>query len=74
MSAPNEGRQSPDPERQHGRQQQDPPASSLSDLSAASNSDKAKDVSKGQLANLESNPEHPLKKYAEEKTSKKQDE
>jgi len=71
MSAPNQGRQSPDPERQQGRQQQEPPALNPNDQGAAPSKDYAKEASNNQLGDLESNPEHPLKKHAEEKTSKK---
>lgn len=65
MSAPNEGRQSPDPERQTGAQQQDPTASNPNEQTGGpekSNEDQLKDLS--------SNPTHPLEKAAEDKTSK----
>ncbi|KIW08353.1 uncharacterized protein PV09_01269 [Verruconis gallopava] len=63
MSAPNQGRQSPDPERQTGAQQQDPPASGQFGKQSDDNN---KEILEG----LKSNPEHPLEKFAEEKTSK----
>ncbi|EUC37806.1 hypothetical protein COCVIDRAFT_114232 [Bipolaris victoriae FI3] len=69
MSAPNAGRQSPDPERQSGAQ-----AGQISDNvnqqgagpkeGAEKSSDNTKDT-------LSSNPEHPLKEHSEETTSKK---
>ena len=63
MSAPNQGRQSPDPERQTGAQQSDPPASGKHEQQGSKDN-------KETLAGLSSNPEHPLAKAAEEKTSK----
>ena len=66
MSAPNEGRQSPQPERQSESQQAPPAEPRKEDGSTASgNSAGHNDASK-----LESNPEHPLEKEAERKTSK----
>jgi hypothetical protein len=69
MSAPNAGRQSPEPERQ-------------SDAQTGQTSDNVNnqggDVAKGSEKNsddtksgLSSNPEHPLAKHADETTSKK---
>ncbi|KAF2236112.1 hypothetical protein EV356DRAFT_498962 [Viridothelium virens] len=69
MSAPNQGRQSPDPERQTGGQLHDPQAKP-NELGAAPSQDHAKDASEQQKANLPSNPTGPLEKAAEEKTSK----
>ena len=70
MSAPNEGRQSPQPERQSDKQQAAPPA----DPSAAKKDggNLGDDTAKGHndTTKLASNPEHPLEKAAEEKTSK----
>jgi len=65
-SAPNEGRQSPPPERQTGAQQQEPPASGhgVNKLE-----DKAKD-NKAQHENLESNPKGPLDDAVKEKFAK----
>ena len=67
MSAPNEGRQSPEPERQTESQQAAPPAQprKADGSTASGNSEGHNDTSK-----LASNPEHPLEKKAEEKTSK----
>ncbi|KIX02358.1 uncharacterized protein Z518_08299 [Rhinocladiella mackenziei CBS 650.93] len=68
MSAPNQGRQSPDPERQTGAQQQahpSQPGTGKMDNSQAKNKGK-----EDQTANLESNPVHILAASAEEKTSK----
>lgn len=62
MSAPNQGRQSPDPERQTGAQAGAPASGKHDNKGTADN--------KETLANLESNPTHPLQKSAEEKTSK----
>ena len=63
MSAPNQGRQSPDPERQTGAQQRDPPASG--DSGAKTSTD-----NKATLDKLQSNPTHVLENEAEKKTSK----
>ncbi|KAF2244480.1 hypothetical protein BU26DRAFT_523128 [Trematosphaeria pertusa] len=71
MSAPNAGRQSPDPERQTGAQQQDPVASNVNEQGGAPSQGNAKEASDDQKASLSSNPTHPLEKFAEEKTSKK---
>ncbi|KAF2500668.1 hypothetical protein BU16DRAFT_523438 [Lophium mytilinum] len=65
MSAPNAGRQSPEPETQTGAQQQD--ANSKPNDQGAADQGNAKE----ELAGLESNPTHILAKAAEEKTSKK---
>ncbi|KIW91830.1 uncharacterized protein Z519_07800 [Cladophialophora bantiana CBS 173.52] len=68
MSAPNQGRQSPDPERQTGAQQQDHPSqpgSGKLDNSQAKNEGKD-----DQTANLASNPKHVLHDHAETKTAK----
>jgi len=68
MSAPNQGRQSPDPENQTGAQQQDPPSQSGGgklDSSQGKNEGK-----EDQTANLESNPKHILQDSAETKTAK----
>ncbi|KAJ9621316.1 hypothetical protein H2203_007368 [Taxawa tesnikishii (nom. ined.)] len=68
MSAPNEGRQSPEPEQQSNKQTgqtADPNAQG-----AAPSETHAQEASKEQLKNLPSNPEPPLAKAAEEKTSK----
>jgi hypothetical protein len=63
MSAPNQGRQSPDPEHQSGAQQSTTLGSGEHSATKDSNQ-------KDTLAGLPSNPEHPLQKAAEEKTSK----
>jgi hypothetical protein len=67
MSAPKPGRESPDPEEQHG-QQKDPPASGLTGTDASMD---LKELNKKQLEGLQSNPVHPLAQASEEKTSKK---
>lgn len=69
MSAPNQGRQSPDPERQPGKQLQEPPALRPNEQGAEPEGG-AKDTSKDQLGGLSSNPAHPLEKAAQEKLSK----
>lgn len=68
MSAPNPGRQSPDPERQTGAQQQAPPAG---DVNKQGGDEGVSHKHEDQTAGLSSNPTHPLEKFAEEKTSKK---
>ncbi|KAL9107709.1 MAG: hypothetical protein Q9227_007424 [Pyrenula ochraceoflavens] len=71
MSAPNEGRQSPPPERQTGAQLHDPPAGGKA--GAAPSETHAQEVSdKTKHEGLESNPTHPLEAAAEEKTKKTQ--
>ena len=70
MSAPNEGRQSPDPERQTGAQQQEPPATDPNKQGQAASDSEPADKSKEQLKGLESNPKHPLKDEADAKVSK----
>jgi len=69
MSAPNAGRQSPEPERQTGAQQQDPQAQP--DQGATPSDDKSNKSSEDQLKGLSSNPTHILAQASEEKTSKK---
>jgi len=67
MSAPNQGRQSPEPERQAGSQvgQQAQP-----NQGAAPSETHAADASKEQLGKLSSNPKGPLEDAAKEKTNK----
>lgn len=63
MSAPNAGRQSPDPEQQHGSQG--------TDAQAAPNDQGAnQDSTKDQLKDLSSNPTAPLEHASQEKTKK----
>ncbi|TVY28199.1 hypothetical protein LHYA1_G003356 [Lachnellula hyalina] len=66
MSAPNEGRQSPPPEEQSGKQQQDTPATGQGVNKDSNN----KDDSKSQLEGLSSNPKGPLDDHVAE-TAKK---
>ncbi|KAI9839800.1 MAG: hypothetical protein M1837_001999 [Sclerophora amabilis] len=69
MSAPYAGRQSPDPERQTGAQQQDPPSTGKAD--AAPSSTSAKEESETTKNHgLESNPKGQLEDKAAEKLSK----
>ncbi len=69
MSAPQAGRQSPDPESQMGHQQTEPTAQP-NQQGAAPSEEHAKDASEEQKSSLPSNPTHPLAKASEEKTSK----
>ncbi|KAF1932562.1 uncharacterized protein M421DRAFT_416187 [Didymella exigua CBS 183.55] len=66
MSAPQQGRQSPEPERQSDAQkgQQAQPNQQGGETQTQQQSDASKN-------NLSSNPEHVLAKHAEETTSKK---
>lgn len=69
MSAPNQGRQSPDPENQTGAQLQDPPAEGKVDAApSATHAQEKSDQVKHH--GLDSNPTHPLEAAAEEKTKK----
>lgn len=68
MSAPNQGRQSPEPETQSNAQAGK--TANPNDQGGAPSSDHAGDASAEQLKNLSSNPTGPLDKAAEEKTSK----
>jgi len=61
-----EGRQSPEPERQTGAQQQDPPGSGQG-TDNAENKDK---VLKSELENLESNPKGPMDDALKDKFTK----
>ncbi|GAM88065.1 hypothetical protein ANO11243_060950 [Dothideomycetidae sp. 11243] len=70
MSAPNQGRQSPDPENQTGAQQQKPPASNPNEQGAAPSAEHGKERSDEQKDQLESNPKGPLEDAAKEKTAK----
>ncbi|QIW95107.1 hypothetical protein AMS68_000625 [Peltaster fructicola] len=67
MSAPNAGRQSPEPERQAGSQGNDPLASNVNDQGGESKSNEA---SSDTLKNLESNPKHILDDASKEKNKK----
>jgi hypothetical protein len=69
MSAPNPGRQSPEPEKQT-EAQSGQTSKNVNDQGGAPSkgAEKASDDTKG---GLESNPTHPLAKHAEETTSKK---
>ena len=68
MSAPNAGRQSPEPENQSGKQIHEPASG---DIGAAPSETHAKEVSEEQkLSTLSSNPTGPLEDAAHEKVSK----
>ncbi|KAH7045854.1 hypothetical protein B0J12DRAFT_627335 [Macrophomina phaseolina] len=69
MSAPNAGRQSPEPERQSDIQQKGAQAAP-NDLGAGPDQG-SKQASEDHKSGLSSNPTHPLAKHAEETTSKK---
>ncbi|PMD22970.1 hypothetical protein NA56DRAFT_644556 [Hyaloscypha hepaticicola] len=66
MSAQNEGRQSPPPERSTGAQQQDTP----SDGQGVNEGTNNKDESKSQLESLSSNPKGPLDEHLKDTVSK----
>ncbi|EME41668.1 hypothetical protein DOTSEDRAFT_46600 [Dothistroma septosporum NZE10] len=70
MSAPNQGRQSPDPDQQKESQIRAPATDVNNQGQEASQG--AAEASKDQLKNLGSNPGGPLDKAAEEKTAKTQ--
>ena len=77
MSSQNAGRQSPDPERQTGSQQQDVPGSGKIDdaLSASGASRPAPESAQQQSekqkqTSLQSNPVHPLERAEEAKYAK----
>ena len=67
MSAPNQGRQSPDPERQTDQQQQKPPATDPNKQGQADSDQQPAEQSKESLKNLDSNPKHVLQEEAERK-------
>ncbi|KAK5056060.1 hypothetical protein LTR84_012611 [Exophiala bonariae] len=69
MSAPNAGRQSPEPENQSGSQQQAHPAQPGS--GKIDNSKGKNEGKEDQTSGLSDNPTHPLAAHAEETTSKK---
>ena len=64
MSAPNQGRQSPEPEQQSGKQLHEPVAGNPNKQGAESASDK---TSSEALKNLESNPKHVLEDASKER-------
>jgi len=65
MSAPNQGRQSPEPERQSGAQ-----AGATTDSGKVDESSKKDEGKDNQTSGLSSNPTHPLEQAAKDKTSK----
>ena len=69
MSAPEQGRQSPDPERSTGAQT-GTTAENPNEQGAAPSDTHAQEASKDQLNKLESNPKGPLEDAAETKTAK----
>jgi hypothetical protein len=70
MSAPNAGRQSPEPEKQT-EAQSGQTSSNVNDQGGADSFEgDAKEASKDTKEGLSSNPEHPLAKHAEDTTSK----
>jgi len=68
MSAPNAGRQSPEPETQSGAQGKDPMSDGKVDDTPKD--DFAKGESEDTKGGLESNPTHPLQQAADDKVSK----
>jgi len=70
MSAPQPGRQSPDPERQSDAQAGQT-SDNVNKQGGAPSQDHAKEASDDFKDNLSSNPEHPLAQHAEDVTSKK---
>jgi len=70
MSAPNPGRQSPDPERQTGAQQQDVPGTTgqISDEESSGENQKQSEDTKH--TGLESNPKAPMDAKADIVTAK----
>jgi hypothetical protein len=70
MSAPNAGRQSPEPETQSNAQS-GTTTTDVNDQGGAPKHGNAQENSDDTKGALSSNPTHPLEKHAEEKTSKK---
>jgi hypothetical protein len=70
MSAPNAGRQSPEPENQSNAQSGST-TTNVNDQGGAPKEGNAQENSDDTKGALSSNPTHPLEKHAEEKTSKK---
>lgn len=63
MSSRVPGRQSPDPERQSGAQQRDPPSAGKAPDEYKHDPEYAKRESERERSALESNPVHPLDRY-----------
>ena len=70
MSAPQQGRQSPEPERQSDAQQ-GKMSDNVNEQGGAPSQEHAKEASDEHKSSLSSNPEHPLAEHAKETTSKK---
>ncbi|PLB48084.1 hypothetical protein P170DRAFT_437796 [Aspergillus steynii IBT 23096] len=68
MSAPNQGRQSPDPERQTGAQQQEPPSSGNITSQLKGSSEQSRQ--EAQQGGLTSNPKHILEDVEAKKFTK----
>jgi hypothetical protein len=68
MSAPNAGRQSPEPENQSNKQSGS--TATNANQQGGGPSEGSKEASTNQLAGLESNPKGPLDDAAKDKTSK----
>ena len=66
-----EGRESPSPSRQRDDQLKAPPAERPNEAAPLGKDKKDDKADRRFLESLESNPEHPLAKAAEEKTAKK---
>ncbi|KAK3109738.1 hypothetical protein LTR53_016673, partial [Teratosphaeriaceae sp. CCFEE 6253] len=69
MSAPNAGRQSPEPERQSA-EQKEAPATDVNDQGQAASNEAPAEESKETLKNLESNPKPVLEEASKAKTAK----
>jgi hypothetical protein len=70
MSAPNAGRQSPEPEKQSNAQS-GATTTNVNDQGAEPQKGNAQENSDDTKNALSSNPTHPLQKHSEETTSKK---
>ncbi|KAI9746687.1 MAG: hypothetical protein M1818_000401 [Claussenomyces sp. TS43310] len=69
MSSQDAGRQSPEPERQSGKQQTDS-TSAGTGVNDSSNTNSNKDTSKSELDSLSSNPKGPLDDHVKETAAK----
>jgi hypothetical protein len=70
MSAPNAGRQSPEPETQTGAQQQETPGTGRTSVGSHPSPEQSAHSSEEFKKTLQSNPEHPLEKIEAEKFAK----
>ncbi|KAI4090579.1 MAG: hypothetical protein LQ344_004626 [Seirophora lacunosa] len=70
MSAPNPGRQSPEPEKQTDAQTGQPESGKINAAPSAEHAKEESEAAKGEGGVLESNPKGPLEDVAHEKVSK----